>query len=1163
MDTSRLKRFAQFARRNLIEQVTARADVVLTEGSLESREHPNATEELKSEVSQYGKSEVIERAAYIWFNRFCALRYMDLNDLHQARVVSPIVGQFQPEILIDAKAGNFNGDIISEKIRKKTIELLDRQTSSFDAQSEAYRLLLVEVCNYWHKTMPFLFQEINSFTELLLPNDLLSQASILAYIRESMTPDVCRNVEVMGWLYQFYISEKKDQVFAALKKNQKVTAENIPAATQMFTPHWIVRYLVENSLGRLWLLNRPQSCLAEKMEFYLKPSSSETDFLQIDSPEEIRICDPAVGSGHMLTYAFDLLFKIYEEEGYDSTDIPSLILSNNLTGIEIDERAGSLAAFALSMKAAEKLGRRRFLSKKPIPNICVLQNVGFSEGELQNVYEQLGEHSFAADLLKTLQQFENAKTFGSLIVPEIYNPITALNVVEKIESHFDLLLKELKDRIILVLRMAEVLSANYNIVVSNPPYMSWRSMNKSLKKFLQQNFSEVKSDLFSAFIMRNSIISLPKAQLGFMTPFVWMFISSFKKLRRYLLKKKTLVSLVQLEYSGFEGATVPICIFLLENFKHQNFECNYIRLSDFRGSEQQAPKTLEAIKNSDCGWRFNARSDDFQMIPEVPIAYWISEKLRQSFLNQRLDDFAPCRQGIATGNNDKFLRLWHEIDLNRLAIGFTDAEQAKMSRKKWFTYNKGGNFRKWYGNNDYVINWHNNGQELKAYKPKSIIRNEKFFFRSSLTWTFVSSAFFGIRYSPPGSLFDVGGSSVFPPNGYEFETLGFLVSRVATEQLSTLNPTLNFQVGNISNLGLIDLTTLSKEIKLIVKQAVEISEADWNAYETSLDFTRLPLLAVRNLDEKLESIYAQLRENWQDLTLELQKLEEKNNRIFIDAYNLEDELSQKVPIHEVTLTCNPAYSYGSKVLEADQECRLRTDTVAELVSYAVGCMFGRYSLDKPGLILANQGDQLRTYLEDIPYPSFQPDEDNIIPVLNRDWFFDDVTERFRKFLRVSFGENHFQENLNFIENALGKNIRQYFIRDFYKDHIKRYKKRPIYWMFASPNGTFQALIYLHRYQIDTVSVLLNDYLREFISKLEGERKLLEQQSNDSSLTHGQRTKAFNAMGRAINQIDELKRWEREVIFPLAQEKIAIDLDDGVKVNYPKFGSALKKIAGLN
>lgn len=595
MDTKILRQFAQQARRNLIEHVAAKLELVLSTTSAARRENAPAVLQLEKQIADTSRDQVIEKVAYTWFNRFCALRFMDANGYTRIRVVSPAdEAQIQPEILADAKMGHIDADRVPERTRSQVQALLTGNAPSQNPEQEAYRLLLVAECNSFNRVMPYLFERIADYTELLMPDDLLSANSILAATREAMTPENCQDVEVIGWLYQFYISEKKDEVFAGLKKNQKVTPENIPAATQLFTPHWIVRYLVENSLGRLWMLNHPNSPLAGKMAYYIKPEAPETDFLKITKPEDIKVCDPACGSGHMLTYAFDLLYAIYEEVGTDPSDIPEKILTHNLYGIELDERAGDLAAFALTMKARAK--QRRFFDKGVEPHICVLEKVTFETDELDDYMAAVGRDLFTLDLRETLTQFEEADNFGSLIRPKLATVRDVLPVLEAKDMAGNLFLSGTHNKVLTVLRQADYLSAKYQVVVANPPYMGGKGMNGRLGAWLRENYETVKSDLFSAFIVRNTHLAVPKGQLGFMTPFVWMFISSYEKLRSFLIDQKTITSLIQLEYSGFDGATVPICTFTVENMHKPDFKGGYVRLSDFRGADQQGPRALEIIQ---------------------------------------------------------------------------------------------------------------------------------------------------------------------------------------------------------------------------------------------------------------------------------------------------------------------------------------------------------------------------------------------------------------------------------------------------------------------------------------------------------------------------------------------------------------------------------------
>ncbi len=1163
MDTNALKKFAQSARNLLIGQVTARLDMVLAEGAAARREHPKAIAKLEAAANS-NRVQVIEQAAYTWFNRFTALRFMDVTGLTNPRVVSPADGATRPEVLAEAMAGN-----LPDRARPEIAEYLNGTRPAHDGQAEAYRLLLIHACNEWHGAMPYMFERADmldraeDYTELLIPDDLLSPDSILARLREVMTEEACQDVEIIGWLYQFYISEKKDQVFAGLKKNQKITAENIPAATQLFTPHWIVRYLVENSLGRLWLLNRPQSKLAAKMDYYIAPEEPETDFLKITRPEDIKICDPACGSGHMLTYAFDLLYEIYAEEGHDSAEIPGLILRHNLTGIEIDDRAGALAAFALSMKTAAKLGRRRFLRMEAKPDIVVLQDVRFTPAEMQDVAAVVGKDLFTDELRETLGQFEQAKNFGSLIVPKLRDPAETLRVVEARDFGSDLLLKEVQERIVAVLRMAEALSPKYHVVVANPPYMGAKSMDSALSEFARAQYPDSRFDLFAMFMERALSVSRKHATVGMVNMQGWMFASSLEGLRSKLLSNASITTMAHIGTRGFDtisGEVVSTTAFTLLSGGRRDLQGIYLRLVDGRSEAEKASLAKSAISNGTNKYSFSIA--DIEKIPGQPIAYWLSEAMTSAFrVGAPVSETMGLKAGLSTGDNTIFQRQWHEVASNSDAINSPQPDE-----KKWFPCHSGGAYRKWYGNHEIVVNWADNGREVRCFgadegRIRSAVRNETFYFKPGVTWSKISSGRFDARLRPSGFLFDDTGRSGFAASrDVEKACLGMFCSTVANEFLTVLCPSMSF---TSTELGMLPFDMQAARPCLDgVERLINIAKSDWDAYETSWDFTTLPLLSRDYREDALAGTYANLRTHWQGMTDEMQRLEEENNRIFIDAYGLQDELTPEVPIEEITLTCNPAYRYGVKGSAESLEARLREDTVAEFLHYAVGCMFGRYSLDAPGLILANQGEGVEEYLARVPEPSFAPDRDNVIPVLDADWFADDIVTRARDFLRVTFGEAKFRENLAFVEAALGKDLRRWFTKDFFDYHVRRYKKRPIYWMFSSPKGSFNALIYMHRYRPDTVSVVLNQYVREFIHKLEVERTQLEKLAVDPAATPAQQTKAQKETATVIKQIAELTEWEREVVYPMAQQKIAIDLDDGVKRNYPLFAGALKLIKGL-
>ena len=1181
MENTKLRRFAQYARRTLIELVAARLQLVLQAGSAARRENTEAIKRLEDAIKRHSEAHVIERVAYTWFNRFCALRFMDVNRYTRIGVVSPAEGQFQPEILAEAKMGHIDEETVPEKIRQQITSLLAGNAPSHDPQGEAYRLLVVAACNGFHRAMPFLFERIDDYTELLMPDDLLSGNSILAYTREAMTPDACKDVEVIGWLYQFYISEKKDAVFEGLKKNQKITPENIPAATQLFTPHWIVRYLVENSLGRLWLLNRPGSKLADHMDYYIRPAQPETDFLKIATPEDIKICDPACGSGHMLTYAFDLLYAIYEEEGFESGEIPEKILTHNLYGIEIDERAGELAAFALIMKAAgcfKGSKQRRFFSKSIRPNICVLENVKFDADELAEYMGFIGRDLFTAPLQTTLRQFEEADNFGSLIRPDVTDVAEMQTTLEAKDVSGQLFLSETHKKVLLALQQADYLSPKYHVVIANPPYMGASNANSRLKSWLSKNYQEEKNDLFAAFIDRNLTLCLAKGSVAMITMQNWMFTSRYESFRSKLLSRGTILSMAHLGERAFDsigGEVVSTTAFILSTQSNQDFPGIYVRLTQGRSENEKSDLLINATTNPACNYLFRARIADFHKIPGDPLAYWIPNSLRAVFASHpSFDSVLEAREGLATGKNDDYVRYSFEVSTSKVCRHAEDRQEAAKSQCKWFPYNKGGEKRKWYGNDDFILHWENDGEMLQTRKHPSGDRiwahnfNLDFIFRPSISWSDITTKGLSTRLFPKGYLFDATGLSAFNREEDDWRPYVAAIcnSKVGTFISSLLNPTLHFKSGDFSEIPIVH-----RERDLVEKQvdiAIKLSTADWHSYETSWNFCRLPLLNPDYRQSTLKATYRELRTHWREVTLEMQRLEEENNRIFIEAYGLQDELNKKVDLNEITLTCNPHFRYSSDKSDDELEAMLLADTIRELISFAVGCMFGRYSLDKPGLILANQGEAIADYLQQVPEPSFAADDDNVIPMLDGDWFTDDIAERFRTFLRVAFGDAHFEENLQFVENVLGKKdkpqaIRDYFLKDFYSDHVKRYKKRPIYWLFSSPKGTFNALIYLHRYRPDTVSVVLNGYLRDFRNKLVAHQSYLQQVGISNTASQAEKTRANKEIDTVKKQLQELDDYERDVLYPLATEQVSLDLDDGVKVNYLKLGPALKKIVGLD
>lgn len=1130
MDTNRLKKFARESRTKLLSQVEAKLNTLLVDKEALSpnlRSKENQINDIREQMRKLGKEQFIEKIAYTWFNRFTALRFMDANNHTFIKIVSPPEGFTLPEILSEAKSGFIDNKLNIDKERLNKI--LDGQIPSSNPQADVYKMLFISACNYYNSIMPFMFERIEDSTELLLPDDLLSENSVLMQVVKNMTAEDCQNVEIIGWLYQFYISEKKDEVINAKKRYKR---EEIPAATQLFTPHWIVKYMVENTLGRMWLEARPNSNLKEYMEFYIEPTDKDKiPPRTIASPEEITFLDPASGSAHILVYAFELFAKIYEEEGYNKTEIPKLILEKNLYGLEIDERAAALGSFALTMIAAEY--HKRYLKNTLEPKIYI-----FEDSE-------------------DIPAFTNAKTLGSLIrISKHEHENIRVNEGELFST------KKLKD-------IAWVLSKKFDCVVTNPPYVNSSYMEKDTANFVKNYYKETKSDLFACFVIRAKELVKADGQIGFVTPYVWMFIKSYEYLREVVINYSTIQNLIQLEYNAFEPAVVPVCTFTLRNELTETMG-DFIKLSEFRGYKNQPIKTLEAIENPKVDYRFTANQNNFKKIPGSPIAYWVSEKICDTFEKSKaLKKYADPKAGMQTGENEAFIRLWYEVKFNYIGVGQT-SDEAKKSNFKWFPYNKGGEFRKWYGNNEYVVNWENDGEAIKRDKltkldaglclpSNSKPKNMGYYFRESITWSFISSSSFGVRYSPTGFLFDIAGSSLFLPKNLINYFLGYLNSTLATKFLNTLNPTMNYQVGNIATLPII--VRENKEILVVIEeyvlQAFNISKAEWDSRETSWDFKKIELLSFKE-NNKINSAYGKYCDYWQELFVKLHKSEVKLNKLFLEIYGLQEELTPEVDLKNITILKQET------TITKNNELVFNADEIfQQFISYSVGCMFGRYSLDKEGLILANQGETLEDYLKQIPTPTFIPDDDAIIPVLEDEYFTDDIVGRFREFLKVTFGEEHYEENIAFVEEAIGKDIRKYFAKDFYADHIKRYKKRPIYWMFSSPKKSFNVLIYMHSYKSDTVSKILNDYLREFQEKLKARKSHLTQISISEDSKPAEKNKALKEINKIDNIQAELQEYERDILYPLAAQKIEIDLDDGVKVNYNKFGKALQKVSGLS
>jgi type II restriction/modification system DNA methylase subunit YeeA len=1152
MNTNKLKKFAQGARTKLLEQVKARLEYVLSHDTAELRGKAEAVKNLKEELQRSSKAAVVDKVAYTWFNRLMALRFMDANEYQPLGIgiVSPASGALaiNPQILDEAHAGNVPTELAD--VKQEVLDILDGRQQSNNPDNDAYRILLVAACNHMHAVLPFLFEKIDDYTELLLPEDLTSSYSIVREMVQGMSEEDCTDVELIGWLYQFYISEKKDEVFAS---KSAVKKEDIPAATQLFTPRWIVEYMVQNTLGKLWLQNKPQSRLREFMPYYIdSPAAQGAEFLRVNSVEEIRLLDQACGSGHILVYAFELFARIYAEEGYNESEIPALILKNNLFGFEIDERAAQLAGFALMMKARSM--HRRIFKKEVAPNILCYRDLKLTDAEIENTFKTLGI-GLTDELSHDLSLMQQATNFGSLIQPH-----TDAHTLQKIREQLQAKLKSADlftqpniQGLIDAIQQLLPLGEKYHCVVDNPPYMGGGNMNKPLGDFVKTHYPDSKADLMACFMEAGLNVLHPAGFLGMINQHSWMFLSSYEKLRGKLIEEvqfDTLLHLGPRTFPEIGGEVVQNAAFTFIN-ETPYTKGAFLRLVDLESTELKRVKTTEAVQNPDCGWFYTANQKDFEKIPGSPIGYWLSEKMINVFNSSKiLSDFVQPKQGTSTGNNEEFLRFWEEVAADSVSVFM----QNKLI--KWYPATKGGEYRKWFGNNEYVVNWENDGFAVTNHRS-SAVRNKEANFQEALTWTGISSGNLGVRYCPPGHFFTISGKPIIGEPQKLLYSLGLLCSKVSIEALKVLSPTLSFEVGYIQNVPLIISDKSYDKIISLVEYLINICKGDWDSREISWDFQHNILINQKS--KEIEEAYDVVQQLWKTKFFQLHKNEEELNSQFIEIYGLQDELTPDVPLEEITiLKEETSIVNGELVFHADEVFR-------QFVSYAVGCMFGRYSLDKEGLILANQGETLKDYLAKVAKAeqelSFIPDEDNIIPILDDEWFEDDIVARFHAFLKASFGEAQFQKNLAFVEECLGKDIRKYFVKDFYKDHVQRYKKRPIYWLFSSPRGYFNVLVYLHRYTPDTLSMILNGYLREFMEKLNLQKK--QWQHLEVSGSASEQNRARKELEKIEDMLADCRAYETDILYPLAAERISLDLDDGVLVNYNKLGKAVAEVPGLN
>lgn len=1143
-NTSALKTFAQQTRIKLLQLIGTRLEFVLTQDTAELRGYEAQITKLKERIEVKGKDGVIEEVAYTWFNRVMALRFMDANGYNSPMVVTPAPGQMRPEILQDAMSG-----AVDEVLNIKKEELLLPETA-------LYRRLLVAKCNVLGETMPFLFEHISDYTELLLPENLLSDQSFVTDIRNGMTDDDCMNVEVMGWLYQFYITDRKAD--AEVKKSRKggLKSDEQAAATQLFTPHWVVRYMVENSLGRILMTLHPESRLKEDMPYYIPTPDGQTDSIPegINSVSDITFIDPCMGSGHVLVYAFDLFCKMYEEEGYQTREIPTMVLTNNLFGIDIDSRCYQLAAFALTMKA--RAYHSRYLRKAVVPNVIALQNID------RDTIEAAGNW----DKKSGMWQFEHVDTIGSLLQIETgeYDRIKVAGGL--FGANLDLLKKQ-----------ADFLSRKYHCVVTNPPYLG-KGFCDVLKSYIIANYPNSKADTMAAFMERCLAFSVDNGKVGMINMQSWMFLSSYERLREDLLAKYNIDSLLHLGPNAFDeikGEVVQCATFVIAKHKPDEFGGAYYRLID---GENSSEKEISFLKRNN--EFINVSQNNFSKIPGSPIGYWVSEKIFSRFAgNLALSAVCKPTQGLATADNARFLRLWFEVNLEKIGFGCGSAEEALETKRRWFPYNKGGASRKWYGNQEYLINWEYDGIGVKN-NIGAVIRNPEQYFKVSISWSKVSSTKIAFRYFPKGFIFADAGMSIFSETNL-FYFHGYCNSNVASSFIEILSPTLNYEVGHIGALP-INIIENSINVEKIVKDNIAISKQDWDSHETSWNFEETPLLSYINKEiaegetgksYNIESLYNLYTTDWEERFVQLHANEEELNRQFIEIYGLQDELTPDVPLDEVTILQKGEISIEDNKLVWHDDI-----IVKQFISYLVGCFMGRYSIDKPGLIIASQHQDLNEIglkvegLDNGAEGRLQIDDDGIIPILDVEYFADDMTVRIEQAVKTIFGEESYQDNLSYINNNLGKckSLREYLFKDFYADHIdgKMYQKRPIYWLFSSKmgdkkkKGYFKALVYMHRLESDTLSKLHADYVVPYIDKIEQQYNEAQDMMMRDDLSQAQRNKARKTADEFMDKIKEVKEFEQQLV-QMASQRLSIDLDDGVRVNYPKFYPLVEPIKGLD
>lgn len=1202
MNKSSIRKFAVESRRWLIEKMIIRleqlgitpkgllepfavteTEIKITETAepierVKYEELKNYVNKLKSSYEEEWYSELLEETAYTWFNRFVAIKFMEVNGYLPDRinVLTSSTGKIEPDIMQEYEYLSFVDKLDVQYIK---FGLLDHKTE------EIFRYLFLEQCSELGKVMDFMFEKEHDYSELLFPEGVLGINGIVKSINSDISEEDWQETEIIGWLYQYYNSESRAEVYDGSMKKSKIKKEYIASATQLFTPEWIVKYITQNTLGKMIEENLELN-LKKDWEYYLEPKDDNYIKNKIDNfrLEDLKVLDPAMGSGHILIYAFDILFEAYLHSDYSKREAVKAILENNLYGLEIDDRAGQLAQFALLMKARKEVPG--ILREKIELNLTSFaESNGVNEELIVNCREKGLDK-----LVLLLETFKDAKEIGSIIKFSISND-DLIETEEQLKKLSENNLFITKDEIELfrrLIKQTKILSNKYDILIENPPYMGSGRMEGNLKKYVEKYYKEVKSDLFAVFFMKSCELGKKHAYLGFMSPFVWMFIKSYEDLRSYFIRHKTITSLIQLEYSGFEDATVPICAFSLKNSYSEN-KGEYIRLSDFKGPKNQPIKTKEAVVNSNVDYRYTSNQKDFEKIPGSPIAYWVSERVKEIFAkNQILGKISEPKSGIMTGNDEKFLRLWYEVSNSNSFFQAKISEDIVISNKKWFPLAKGGSFRKWYGNFEHLINLKNMGESIQNSGGNFRLRDPKYYFKNSITWSRVTSGSIAFR-NQSKVLFSDAGPSIFPTDEKINYIIGFLNSILVNKMVTVINPTLNYQVSDISNLPLIFCNSkiLFEKIEEITKNNINISKQEWDSRETSWDFEKSPLL----MESSLNDAYKSYCDFWTKEFFQMHSNEEELNRLFIEIYELQDEMDEKVELKDITLLKNEimrATSKGKKkkseeenddedssiMMEGGKPVFNRTEICKQLLSYIIGCALGRYSIDKPGLIMANSDDKLDLssgfkvtgadgeLRHNIENPRIVPSVDGIIPLTDKNYFGQsDIIEIVENFLKVVWGEEGLEENLDWIAKSLKDSdansrdvIRNYFINEFMEDHMKRYNKRPIYWLVTS-NGKgkdagFNALIYLHRYNQNTIPLLRNRYANELQAKISSNLEINRKKELETNLTTLEKRKIKKDIELAKKQLNELIALDKK-LNSLINQNISLNLDDGVKDNYSK------------